>query len=100
MRIDDYRIELRTRLTDANVPKTLHDGLVEYFAVRRPTGSFLQAVLENDLQQACLRADDHNRYRLGDLVRCLYHEFPERAWGSPAKVAAWLADPTRVAEIE
>lgn len=100
MRIDDYRFTLRQRLADFNVPRTLHDGLVEYFAVRRPTGDFLRACLENDLTMAALRADPGNRFCLAEVVLFLYHGCPERAWGSPAKVAAWLAETTRPSEVE
>jgi hypothetical protein len=100
MRIDDYRIELRQQFMMANVPHALHEGLVEYFAVRRPTGSFLQAVLENNLVDAALRADPGNRMYLAEIVLGVYHNAPARAWGSPAKVAAWLSDPTRVSEVE
>jgi len=51
----DYRAHLRQRLLESDVPLSLHAGLVEYFAERRPTGGFLQAVLENNLRQACAR---------------------------------------------
>jgi hypothetical protein len=61
---DDYRAHLRRRLVQSNVPGPLHEGLIEYFAARRPTGSFLHACLENDLTQACLRASGINRVLL------------------------------------
>lgn len=63
----------------------------------RPTGSFLRACLENDLCQAAMRADDQNRFCLAEIVLFLYRCCPERAWGSPARVTSWLADPTPVA---
>jgi hypothetical protein len=91
MRLDDYRAELRQCLIDADVPKTLREGLIEYFAVRRPTGSFLRAVLENNLRDAALRADPVNRFCLGELALVLYHCCPAAAWGSPWAVGAWLA---------
>jgi hypothetical protein len=95
----DYRTHLRQRLEDAEVPRGLHTGLVEYFAARRPTGSFLQACLENDFGQACLRADVENRFALYELALFLFSYVPAPAWGSPEKVAAWLADPSPVPEI-
>lgn len=51
----DYRAHLRRRLVDAGVPPTLHEGLLEYVAARRPTGSFLRACLANDFNDACVR---------------------------------------------
>jgi hypothetical protein len=97
--MSDYRAHLRQRLLESNVPETLHSGLVEYFAARRPTGGFLRAVLENDLREACVRADDVNRWHVADLVVFLNNYAPSPAWGSPAAVDAWLADPAPVPEI-
>lgn len=54
-------------------------------------GSFMMAVVSNDLHEACSRADDVNRYNLWDIVGWFYNEAPSDAWGSPAKVNAWLA---------
>jgi hypothetical protein len=96
---DDYRAHLRRRLEETSVPPGLHTGLVEYFAARRPTGSFLRAVLENDLQLACLRADDVNRWEIANIVLFLHSYVPSPAWGSTEAVAAWLADPEPVPEI-
>lgn len=95
----DYRNRLRNALDIHDVPQALHDGLTEYFAARRPTGSFLRSVLENDLHMACLRADGQNRYAIADVVRFLHDECPANAWGSPAAVDAWLADPAPVPEL-
>ena len=96
---DDYRAHLRRRLLEMDVPQPLHNGLVEYFAARRPTGSFLRAVLENDLRQACVRADDVNRWEIANIVLFLHSYVPSPAWGSPSAVQAWLADPEPVPEI-
>lgn len=94
-----YRAHLRQRLVDSNVPESLHAGLVEYFAARRPTGGFLRAVLENDLREAAVRADPFNRAWLADIVLFLNNYVPSPAWGSPAAVDAWLADPAPVPEV-
>jgi hypothetical protein len=94
-----YRAHLRRRLIEGQVPETLHDGLIEYFAARRPTGSFLEAVLMNDLTQAVSRADPMNRCCLAEIVLFLFNYAPSPAWGSPAAVEAWLADPAPVPEI-
>jgi hypothetical protein len=95
----DYRAHLRQRLQECDVPPSLHSGLVEYVAARRPTGSFLRAILENNLREACVRADDVNRYELVTIVLFLNNHVPAPAWGSPAAVEAWLADPDPVPEI-
>lgn len=94
----DYRTQLRVRLVETGVPTSLHDGLTEYFAARRPVGSFLTAVLSNDFRDACLRADARNRVYLVEIARFLTFHVPSTAWGSPAAVDAWLADPAPVPE--
>lgn len=95
----DYRTHLRNHLALYDVPNHLREGLVEYLAARRETGSFLKAVLSNDLEGAAMRADGVREFRLVDLVRFLVRCAPRTAWGSPAAVTAWLADPSPVPEI-
>jgi hypothetical protein len=95
----DYRAHLRQRLIEAHVPESLHDGLVEYFAARRPVGSFLTAVLSNNFLEACTRADFYNARHLVEIARFLVHYCPAPAFGSPTAVDAWLADPAPVPEI-
>ena len=55
-----------------------------------PPGSFLAAVLENNLKEAVSRADDRNMHNLPAYVGYLYNEAPMQCWGSPAKVGAWI----------
>lgn len=95
---DDYRAHLRRRLIETGVPVSLHNGLTEYVAGRRPTGSFLRACLMNDFKDACVRADDQNGPHLVAIARFLVFYVPSTAWGSPAIVEAWLTDPLPVPE--
>ena len=94
-----YREHLRRRLKQCDVPASLHEGLVEYFAARRRTGGFLQAVLENNLRQAAARADPFNAPYLVANVLFLNNYVPSTAWGSVGEVEAWLADPEPAPEI-
>lgn len=55
-----------------------------------PFGSFVTAVLSNNLVEAAAQADDHNRTALWEYANFMYNELPQSAWGSRAKVAAWL----------
>jgi hypothetical protein len=59
-----------------------------------PVGSFLTAVLENNLSKAVGRADSRNLPLLADYVRYLYNEAPNACWGSRERVAQWLAQNT------
>ncbi len=89
---DAYRAHLQRRLIECHIPATLHEGLIEYLAARRPTGDFLRAVLGNNLQQTCGRADIVNRSVLYELVCFLNNFAPGQSWGSPGAVEAWLSE--------
>jgi len=71
-------------------------ALNEYVRNRRPLGSFLMAVLSNDLADACQRADPQNCVSLPALVAYLYNHAPASCWGSLSCVEAWLeGDPKK-----
>lgn len=94
-----YREHLRARLIENGVPESLHEGLTEYLAARRPVGSFLTAVLENNLTQAVLRADPMNALSLYQIVLFLANYAPSTAWGTPRKVGDWLLSQAPVPEL-
>ena len=76
------------------VPQHLFDSLRAYVAYGHPTGSFLRAVLENDLIEAFGRADPESRYYLHRIASLVYNHLPARTfgcWGSPAAVDEWIA---------
>lgn len=56
-----------------------------------PTGDFLRAVLENNLSEAILRADDVNLRALPHIVAYVHEHLPAVAWGSKAAVDRWLS---------
>lgn len=87
------KVEIRRQLQVMGVPPHLHEGLVAYLTERREPGSFLRAVLENDLQAAVTRADWLTVSNLHPLVMFLVNQATAACWGSPAAVAAWLAAP-------
>jgi hypothetical protein len=73
------------------LPDHLRAGMRRYVECGIETGSFLRAVLENDLEQVISRAapglDQTDLYAIALFVRGL----PAEAWGSPEKVRAWIA---------
>lgn len=70
----------------------LKDGLRRYLTDRIETGGFLRRVLENDLSRAVGHANPSlSMAQMKTLVQYLNSSFPAIAWGSPEKVAAWLA---------
>lgn len=65
------------------------DSIDRYVMDGIPTGSFLQAVLCNDLMEAMGRADMGNRLALFEICDYIYNETPSGCHGSPEKVRAW-----------
>lgn len=74
-----------------NIPREIEEALVRYRDGNHPYafGSFLTAVLANDLVEAVLRADDHNIRILPQYVMWIRNNLPGRTgdaredmWGS------------------
>ncbi len=72
------------------IPPYTRASLDRYAHDRVPTGSFLHAVLTNDLFEAIARADDNNAHCLYDICSYIYNELPSDCHGSVEKVKAWL----------
>ncbi len=70
-------------------PMIMSDGLTRYILRGVRCGSFLTAVLENDLKGAVSRADLGNRVVLHEYVAFLYNHAPNGCWGSPENVMVW-----------
>jgi hypothetical protein len=83
-------------VAECHVPMHLRDGLVRYFSDGILPGSFLQAVLCNDLAQAILRAAPNGLSALPPLILFLQHYAPASAWGSRDLVLAWTTTPDRL----
>lgn len=77
-------------LVKTEVPEHLHGGLARYLVHRIRPGSFLTAVLENDLKMAVAKADSTSRRALPELVDFLYQLAPRKSWGSVEAVEAWV----------
>ena len=75
------------------LPGHMRGAMKRYIENRIPPGSFLTAVLSNDLMEACGRADDINRHALFDYCTWLFNYAPRGCYGSPQAVAAWLCGP-------
>ena len=72
------------------VPKHTLESLNRYVYDKIPPGSFLTAVLLNDLKGAFGKADDMNIANMYAILKHCYNNIPIDCWGSPENVAAWL----------
>jgi hypothetical protein len=92
--------ELRESLQRYNLPDYMHDGLVNYIVHHVSAGSFMMALLSNDLKGAFSRADLVNSMRMRDWVMFLYNEAPLECWGSEDRVTQWLSERQVESECE
>ena len=70
----------------------LDEALENYLVHGLSPGSFLTAVLANDLERAALRADHWNKQHLADIVIAVAQNCPYNAFGSFDIVKDWCAD--------
>lgn len=82
--------DLAAKAHEIGVPVTLAEGLIRYIDHGVPTGSFLEAVLSNDLMDAMARADIGNRYRVFEVAVFLHSVAPRGCYGSRDAVAEWI----------
>lgn len=72
------------------VPEHMIEGLELYVFHRTSPGSFMRAVLENDLKGAVGKADHINKHHLHEICSFIYNCIPAVSQGSPEKVREWL----------
>ncbi len=87
--IVEFEEQFSEMAKEYDVPEHDVQGLWLYLQHGIPPGSFLQAVLENDLKEAFGRADHINSTHVKEIVTFLHNLFPASAWGSEEKVASW-----------
>jgi hypothetical protein len=92
---DRLRKELPGELSFYHVPPVLQNGIVRYLVDGVLPEGFLQAVLCNNLVQACRQVDSAHIFHLRDVVDCLTACAPPDSWGSRERVLAWTSTPER-----
>jgi hypothetical protein len=80
---------LSLALSESGIPYHMHDGLTHYILTGRRPGSFLEAVISNDLREAVSRADSPNQQALAKYIIFLYNYAPIGSWGSPEAFERW-----------
>lgn len=77
--------------TEPFLPEHMREGMKNYLEHGIEPGSFLTAVLSNDLKRAVGAADHINLQYLTNIVSYCYNEIPAGSWGSPEMVQEWMA---------
>lgn len=73
-----------------DVPEHTREALANYFIHCYEPGSFLMAVLCNDLTGAATRSDHINRDALASIAQWVLHNAPNGSWGNREIVNDWL----------
>ena len=72
------------------IREDLYGALERYLNHGIMPGSFMTAVLENNLREAFGRADIDNEANLKNIVGYIYNHLPSNSWGSPERVCEYL----------
>jgi len=72
------------------ISEHMRPGLAGYLTWGRPVGSFLTAILSNDLMEAARQADHINKNKLYDYADFLHNYADPRSYGSPDSVSEWI----------
>jgi len=86
MKLSERQIE---KMSEHGIPRYMHGGIIRYYENGIPPGSFLTAVIDNDLKEACGRADDMNRHCLFNYIMWFYNEATTGSWGHPSATTEW-----------
>lgn len=73
------------------IPPHMMGAIERYIEEHCPVGGFLEAVISNNLKEACGRADSVNMGLLPAYVIYFYNEAPAACWGSPEAYARWIS---------
>lgn len=72
------------------IPNRMMEGINRYVNEGIKPGSFLTAIIRNDLTEAVDQADDNNLSNIPAFVSYFYNETPSTCWGSFDKMNGWM----------
>ena len=81
---EKYLVEMNT------IPEAVKSSIDRYIENGIMPGSFVAAVLSNDLMDTWFQADDDSRENLEAIIKYVACEVPSSAWGSREKVENWI----------
>ena len=73
------------------LPKGLRGGTQRWIEAGIQPGSFLSAVIANNLKKALGHADASNQVAIFQIVSWFYNEAPGPCWGSVAAARKWAS---------
>lgn len=84
------------------IPEAVYDDIMAYVQKGQPLGegSFVEALIFNNLVEAFRRADDRTRAAMHSIVAFVYNDLPSACFGSRAVALAWRRYAARAREAE
>ena len=82
--------DISVRNDPSLIPSRIIEAMRGYVEDGTPTGSFLAAVIANDLMGAVGRADDDNIRVLRSICGYVYNKFPRGSHGSREIYKNWI----------
>jgi len=79
------------RFQDFYIPERMMGGIQRYIEQGIEPGSFLSAIICNDLKGACAQADDENLRNIPAYIAYFYNESPMSCWGSWKIMERWMS---------
>ena len=73
----------------SGLPESLKGGMKRYLEYGIQPGSFLTAVIENNLSESFAFADEDNRFLLFHIVNWFCNKVPMQCWKSRENRIAW-----------
>ncbi len=73
----------------SKLPESSRGAMKRYIEYGIEPGSFLTAVIENNLSESFACADENNRFLLFDIVSWFYSTAPMQCWKSRENRIAW-----------
>ena len=80
----------KAKMFEHGIPDHMHGAIIRYYENGLEPGHFLTAVINNDLREACARADDFNKHKLFNYVLWFYNHGPSGSWGYPGAAERWI----------
>jgi hypothetical protein len=89
MAVTTDRTAQQNRMRQLELPEWTHEELLDYIHRGQFCGSFLEAILSNDLKQAVNRCMQHEMEFIPRFIIFLTNHAPMGCWGSPENYDQW-----------
>lgn len=74
----------------SKIPERIHECIIRYIEYGIIPGSFLQAIICNNLRETYAQCDNENERHIKDYVKWFYIYAPSPCWGTKEKMDLWV----------